>query len=92
MSTSRSIISPKPKVIDTDAKSNVSHMSLYLRFFFPGTIILFNKRKDKKINKQCFNGKTFGNGHEHQDQRTSWVHNDEDRQQEEYGRIEQGFP
>jgi hypothetical protein len=61
-----------------------------------------------------FNGKTFGNGHGHRDQRTihyvvfskkkkpvikiikytlpSWVHNDEDRQQEEYDRIEQESP
>ena len=39
-----------------------------------------------------FNGKTFGNEHEHRDHRTSWAHNDGDRQRGEYGHIEQGFP
>jgi hypothetical protein len=38
------------------------------------------------------NGKTFGNEHEHRDHQTSWVHSDEDRRQEGYGRIGQGFP
>lgn len=49
-----------------------------------------DKVKTREVSR--FNGKTFGNGHGHQYHRTSWARNDGGRQQEEYGRIEQGFP